>query len=48
VLVLSFVLLLVVFRAPLVALKAAVLNLLGISAAYGVIALAVQGGWLGH
>ncbi|HSM67430.1 MAG TPA: MMPL family transporter [Ilumatobacteraceae bacterium] len=44
---LSFVLLLVVFRAPLVALKAAVLNLLGISAAYGVIALAVQGGWFG-
>jgi putative drug exporter of the RND superfamily len=44
---LSFVLLLVVFRAPLVALKAAFLNLLGISAAYGVIALAVQGGWFG-
>jgi putative drug exporter of the RND superfamily len=47
VLSLSFVLLLMVFRAPLVALKAAVLNLLGISAAYGVIALAVQGGWFG-
>jgi putative drug exporter of the RND superfamily len=47
VLSLSFMLLLVVFRAPLVALKAAVLNLLGISAAYGVIAMAVQGGWFG-
>lgn len=47
VLLLSFVLLLVVFRAPLVALKAAILNLLGIAASYGVIGLAVQGGWLG-
>ena len=44
---LSFVLLVGVFRAPLVALKAALLNLLGISAAYGVIAVAVQGGWFG-
>ena len=48
VLALSFVLLVAVFRAPLVALKAVVLNLLGIAAAYGVIALAVQGGWLGQ
>jgi RND superfamily putative drug exporter len=47
VLALSFVLLLVVFRAPLIALKAAVLNLLGIGAAYGIIATAVQGGWFG-
>jgi putative drug exporter of the RND superfamily len=48
VLTLSFVLLIAVFRAPLVALKAVVLNLLGIAAAYGVIAVAVQGGWLGQ
>jgi putative drug exporter of the RND superfamily len=48
VLVLSFALLIAVFRAPLVALKAVVLNLLGIAAAYGVIAMAVQGGWLGR
>ncbi|MCD9625427.1 MMPL family transporter [Rhabdothermincola salaria] len=48
VLLLSFVLLLAVFRAPLVALKAAVLNLLGIAAAYGVVALAVQGGRFGE
>jgi putative drug exporter of the RND superfamily len=48
VLSLSFVLLVVVFRAPLVALKAVVLNLLGIAAAYGIIAVAVQGGWLGQ
>jgi putative drug exporter of the RND superfamily len=45
---LSFVLLLMVFRAPLIALKAAALNLLGIGASYGIIATAVQGGWLGQ
>jgi putative drug exporter of the RND superfamily len=48
VILLSFVLLVAVFRAPLVALKAAVLNLLGIAAAYGVVALAVEGGWFGQ
>jgi putative drug exporter of the RND superfamily len=48
VLALSFVLLLAVFRAPVVALKAALLNLLGIAAAYGVVALAVRGGWFGE
>jgi putative drug exporter of the RND superfamily len=47
VVLLSFALLVSVFRSPLVALKAALLNLLGISAAYGVVAVAVQGGWLG-
>jgi putative drug exporter of the RND superfamily len=45
---LSFILLLCVFRAPLVALKAAVMNLLSIGAAFGVIAVAAQGGWLGN
>jgi putative drug exporter of the RND superfamily len=47
VLAMSFALLVLVFRAPLVAAKAAVLNLLGIAAAYGVVATATQGGWFG-
>jgi RND superfamily putative drug exporter len=45
---LAFLLLLAVFRSVLVAVKAAVLNLLSIIAAYGVIAYAAQGGWFGH
>jgi putative drug exporter of the RND superfamily len=48
VIALSFVLLLVVFRSVLVALKAAVMNVLAIGAAYGVMAVALQGGWLGQ
>ncbi len=48
VIALSFVLLLVVFRSPLVALKAATMNLLAIGAAYGVMAVALRGGWLGQ
>jgi RND superfamily putative drug exporter len=48
VIALSFVLLLVVFRSLLVAVKAAAMNVLAIAAAYGVMALALQGGWLGH
>jgi putative drug exporter of the RND superfamily len=47
VVVLSFLLLLVVFRSLLVSLKAALLNVLSISAAYGAVAIAVQGGWFG-
>jgi RND superfamily putative drug exporter len=47
VIVLSFLLLLVVFRSLLVPLKAAVMNVLSISAAYGVISMVVKGGWLG-
>jgi RND superfamily putative drug exporter len=47
VIVVSFLLLLVVFRSLLVPLKAAVMNLLSIGASYGVMALAVQGGWFG-
>ncbi|MEZ5181811.1 MAG: MMPL family transporter [Acidimicrobiales bacterium] len=47
VVLLSFLLLLVVFRSVLVALKAALMNLLAIGAAYGVMALALQGGWFG-
>jgi putative drug exporter of the RND superfamily len=48
VLVLSFLLLMSVFRSLAVALKAAVMNLLSIGAAYGVMALAAGGGWLGE
>jgi RND superfamily putative drug exporter len=48
VIVLSFILLLAVFRSVLVAAKAAVLNLLSIIAAYGVVAYACEGGWFGQ
>jgi len=44
---LSFLLLTTVFRSPLVALKAGIMNLLSIAAAYGVMSYAVQGTWLG-
>jgi len=47
VVVLSFVLLMSVFRSIVVALKAAVMNILSIGAAYGVMAVAAGGGWLG-
>jgi RND superfamily putative drug exporter len=47
VVLLSFLLLTTVFRSPLVALKAGIMNLLSISAAYGVMSFAVQGTWLG-
>ncbi len=45
---LSMVLLLVMFRSVVVAVKAAVMNLLSISAAYGVLVLITQDGWLGR
>jgi RND superfamily putative drug exporter len=48
VVVLSFLLLTTVFRSPLVAIKAAVMNLLSIAAAYGVMSYAVQGNWFGN
>ena len=41
----SFLLLMVVFRSILVPLKAAVMNLLSIGAAYGVIVAVFQWGW---
>jgi RND superfamily putative drug exporter len=47
VLSLSFLLLMVVFRSVLVPLKAVVMNLLSIGAAYGVIVAIFQWGWLG-
>jgi RND superfamily putative drug exporter len=45
---LSFLLLLVAFRAPLIALKAGVMNLLSVCAAYGVMTLFAKGGALGQ
>ncbi|MFL6127618.1 MAG: MMPL family transporter [Mycobacteriales bacterium] len=45
---LSFLLLLTVFRSITVAVKAALLNLLSLAAAYGVVALVLQGGWAGR
>ena len=41
----AFVLLLLAFRSPVLALKAAVLNLLSIGAAYGIIVAVFQWGW---
>jgi RND superfamily putative drug exporter len=45
---LSLLLLLVAFRSVTVALKAAVMNLFSVAAAYGVVALLAQGGWAGQ
>ena len=45
---LSFVLLLTVFRSVLVSVKAGVMNLLSVFAAYGIISLAAEGGWFGE
>ncbi len=47
VVVVSFVLLMFVFRSLLVPLKAALLNLLSIGAAYGVLVMVFQWGWAG-
>ncbi|MGZ4633022.1 MAG: MMPL family transporter, partial [Actinomycetes bacterium] len=48
VVILSMLLLLVSFRSVAVALKAAAMNLLSVAAAYGVVALVLQGGWAGR
>jgi putative drug exporter of the RND superfamily len=48
VVVLSLLLLLAALRAPVIAAKAAVMNLLSTGAAYGVIVAAFQWGWLGR
>jgi len=45
---LSFLLLLVSFRSLAVALKAAVMTVLSIGAAYGMVALLAEGGWAGQ
>jgi RND superfamily putative drug exporter len=47
VLAVSFVLLMVVFRSLLVPLKAVIMNLLSISAAYGFVVVIFQWGWFG-
>lgn len=44
---LSFILLTIVFRSPVIALKAAIMNILSIAAAFGVIVAVFQKGW-GH
>jgi RND superfamily putative drug exporter len=46
--VLSFLLLMVVFRSILVPLKAAIMNLLSIGAAYGIVALSTNGSIVGN
>jgi RND superfamily putative drug exporter len=48
VVLLSMGLLLVVFRSVAIAVKAAVMNLLSVCAAYGVLVAVTQWGWLGH
>jgi putative drug exporter of the RND superfamily len=48
VIALAFLFILAVFRSVLLAVKAAVFNLLSIVAAYGVAAYAAQGGWFGQ
>ena len=48
VVLLSMLLLLVSFRSVAVMIKAAVMNLLSVAAAYGVVALVLQGGWAGQ
>jgi RND superfamily putative drug exporter len=45
---LSFLLLLVAFHSPLISLKAGVMNLLSVSAAYGVMTLVAKGGTVGE
>jgi putative drug exporter of the RND superfamily len=45
---LSFLLLLIAFHSPLISLKAGVMNLLSVSAAYGVMTLVAKGGGVGE
>ena len=45
---LSFLLLLVAFHSPLISLKAAIMNLLSVGAAYGVMVVVAQGGAVGE
>ena len=48
VVLLSVVLLIVAFRSIVIALSAAAMNLLSVGAAYGIVALVLQGGWAGR
>jgi putative drug exporter of the RND superfamily len=45
---LSFLLLLIAFHSPLISLKAGIMNLLSVCAAYGVMTLVAQGGFVGE
>jgi RND superfamily putative drug exporter len=45
---LSFLLLLIAFHSPLISLKAAIMNLLSVGAAYGVMTVVAQGGAIGQ
>ena len=48
VVLISLLLLLIAFRAPVIAVKAGIVNLLSVGAAYGIVALVSQGGFLGE
>jgi RND superfamily putative drug exporter len=48
VVLLSMLVLILSFRSLMVAVKAAIMNLLSVAAAYGVVALVLQGGWAGQ
>jgi putative drug exporter of the RND superfamily len=48
VIVVSMLLLLVAFRSVIIAITAAVMNLLSVAAAYGVVAFFLEGGWAGQ
>jgi len=48
VVLLSMFVLVLSFRSLMVAVKAAIMNLLSVAAAYGVVALVLQGGWAGQ
>ena len=48
VVVVSMLLLLVAFRSVVIAITAAVMNLLSVAAAYGVVAFVLEGGWAGE
>ncbi|MGK2877742.1 MAG: MMPL family transporter [Solirubrobacterales bacterium] len=48
VVLLSLLVLLIAFRAPLIAIKAGIMNMLSVGAAYGVITLAAEGGTVGQ
>ena len=48
VVLLSMLLLVVAFRSLAIAVKAASMNLLSVAAAYGIVALVLQGGWAGR
>ncbi|MBJ7348464.1 MAG: MMPL family transporter, partial [Thermoleophilaceae bacterium] len=48
VVLLSLLILLLAFRSPVIAIKAGIMNMLSVGAAYGVMTLAAKGGWFGQ